>query len=95
MIIVANSYYNENLTNKTINGSDSDDYIINEEAERITIVAGKGDDTIESDHYEAVYIYAEGDGNDIINAQSNDTIKITSGNYTTTTSQSPLKTPLI
>ncbi len=71
------------ISNTVVSGSSGDDSIKINTAEKITINAGLGNDTVNSNHYEAVYLYAAGDGKDIITANSNDTIKITSGTYST------------
>lgn len=66
-----------------IYGADGNDIIYNYSSSKVTLVGGKGDDSIRADYYDIGYgvnnviQYTYGDGNDtILNFGSNDTLKI-------------------
>ena len=64
-------------------GTDYDDTIINR-GEDVTIVGGDGNDLIRLSGDEQLIYYANGDGNDTVyDFDSDDTLNITSGTYTT------------
>ena len=75
--------YNDNTL---VSGTSSADTIINY-GSYVTIKGGKGNDTLIGNDYDAdVFLFAKGDGSDVItNYGSDDTIKITGGTYTKTT----------
>lgn len=74
-----------------INGGSGNDYISLPYADNVTIMAGKGDDTIDSGgtpifYVPMLYLYAEGDGNDVIyNYNNSSVVSITSGSFDTST----------
>ena len=70
--------------NTLVTGSSSADSIImNGVYEKVTINAGKGDDTIDvTEDVDIVFNYANGDGNDVINSGGNILLNITSGSIT-------------
>ena len=74
-----------------VTGDAGNDYISDFVVDKITVTGGKGNDTLELSEYSKNHLikYASGDGNDIIYGfDSNDTIQITSGSYSTTKSGS-------
>ena len=75
--------------NSSISGGAGDDTITGS-GNYITVNGGAGDDTIEINGSNNVYIYNNGDGNDIINMSTYDTLIIGdgTGTYSTTTSAS-------
>ncbi len=68
------------LDNVKVEGTDEDDYIIND-GEHVTIQAGIGDDSITgSDAYGEIFMFSSADGNDTIsNFGLNDSIRISNG----------------
>ena len=74
-------------TNIEINTGEGDDSIkLSNNLENVSIIAGRGNDTIEakSGHSEGImYVFGNGDGNNlIINASTDDSIKFTDGTFT-------------
>ena len=73
----------ENKKNKVkVTGTTDDDHIINYSS-KVTIQAGKGDDTITGSDYAEQYWFSYASGNDVVtNFGVNDTLKCTSGTMT-------------
>ena len=83
----------DNNANKTLIAGTSEADTITNKGTKVTINAGKGDDTIKNiDSYGAnVYLYKKGDGNDsITNFGANDTLIISGSDYVTSKSGSNL-----
>ena len=79
-IIADNTRYN------SISGGAGNDRISLSGGKNNTVIGGTGNDTITSGKNKTVFVYASGDGNDIINGyKSADTLNITSGSYTKST----------
>ena len=81
-----------NCKTVVVTGDAGNDYIYNYAVDKVTVTGGKGNDTLELGYDSSknnLIKYASGDGNDtILNFDSNDTIQITSGSYSTTKSGS-------
>ena len=80
----ADFIHNNDSSYSSINAGDGNDTVRNESSTLVTINAGRGNDLISIDGSSAYSViqYAQGDGNDTIyGARSGDTLKITSGSY--------------
>ena len=73
----------------SINAGAGNDKISLSGGSYLTVKGGKGNDTVYTSAHKNLYQYASGDGNDVIyNWGAGDTISITGGTYTKTTSGS-------
>ncbi len=72
----------------TINGGDGNDYLYSNGGDSVTIDGGDGNDSITNTGANVLFLYAAGDGNDVISGfKSNSTLSI-SGGYSSTESGS-------